>query len=196
MPVALGNAMAALVVVLVPMNVIYPYMTSGGLPEPLFVVAGIAAPASTGVGGVRSRVPNWKPWLIYQCTPRLPLRSCERGPLTRLDLGSKTPDSLLCPVSALTRRRPNECRSEVPRVSRAGRRRTRHRRGEPGVQPARRGQPASRNRDFAPGRRPTRRAFPPDRKPSRRPVGIQLAKELGKEGVELPLRHTPGASGA
>jgi hypothetical protein len=43
MPVALGNAMAALVVVLVPMNVIYPYMTSGGLPEPLFVVAGIAA---------------------------------------------------------------------------------------------------------------------------------------------------------
>jgi hypothetical protein len=42
-PAALGNAVAALVVVLVPMDVIYPYMTSGGLPEPLFVAAGIAA---------------------------------------------------------------------------------------------------------------------------------------------------------
>lgn len=42
-PTALGNAVAALVVVLVPMDVIYPYMTSGGLPEPLFVAAGIAA---------------------------------------------------------------------------------------------------------------------------------------------------------
>ena len=42
-PAALGNAVATLVVVLVPMDAIYPYMTSGGLPEPLFVVAGIAA---------------------------------------------------------------------------------------------------------------------------------------------------------
>lgn len=39
---ALGNAVAALVVVLVPMDAIYPYLTSGGLPEPLFVAAGIA----------------------------------------------------------------------------------------------------------------------------------------------------------
>jgi ABC-type multidrug transport system fused ATPase/permease subunit len=42
-PTALGNAVAALVVVLVPMDVIYPYITSSGLPEPLFVAAGIAA---------------------------------------------------------------------------------------------------------------------------------------------------------
>jgi hypothetical protein len=42
-PAALGNAVAALVVVLVPMDIIFPYVTSGGLPEPLFVAAGIAA---------------------------------------------------------------------------------------------------------------------------------------------------------
>jgi len=42
-PAALGNAVAALVIVLVPMDIIYPYVTSGGLPEPLFVAAGIAA---------------------------------------------------------------------------------------------------------------------------------------------------------
>jgi hypothetical protein len=42
-PAALANAVAAIVVVLVPMDFIYPYMTSGGLPEPLFLAAGIAA---------------------------------------------------------------------------------------------------------------------------------------------------------
>ena len=43
---ALGNAVAALVIVLVPMDIVYPYLTSGGLPEPLFVAAGIAAACS------------------------------------------------------------------------------------------------------------------------------------------------------
>ncbi|MHB1884850.1 MAG: O-antigen ligase family protein [Acidimicrobiales bacterium] len=42
-PAAVGNAVAAVVVMLVAMDAIYPYMTSGGLPEPLFVAAGIAA---------------------------------------------------------------------------------------------------------------------------------------------------------
>jgi hypothetical protein len=42
-PAALGNAVAALIIVLVPMDAIFPYLTSGGLPEPLFVASGIAA---------------------------------------------------------------------------------------------------------------------------------------------------------
>ncbi len=42
-PAALGNAVAAVVVVLAAMDAIYPYVTSGGLPEPLFVAAGVAA---------------------------------------------------------------------------------------------------------------------------------------------------------
>lgn len=42
---ALGNAIAVLVLILVPMDAIFPYVTSGGLPQALFAVAGIAAGA-------------------------------------------------------------------------------------------------------------------------------------------------------
>ncbi len=40
---AAGSAVAVAVVVAVPMCVVYPYLTSGGMPAPLFAVAGIAA---------------------------------------------------------------------------------------------------------------------------------------------------------
>lgn len=40
---ALGLGIAALAVVLVAMDAVFPYLTSGGLPQPLFVVAGILA---------------------------------------------------------------------------------------------------------------------------------------------------------
>lgn len=40
---ALGIAIAAIVLILVPMDAIFPYFTSGGLPEPLFCAAGVLA---------------------------------------------------------------------------------------------------------------------------------------------------------
>lgn len=40
---ALGLGIAALAVVLVAMDAVFPYLTSGGLPQPLFVVAGLLA---------------------------------------------------------------------------------------------------------------------------------------------------------
>jgi hypothetical protein len=43
LPAALGNSVAVCVLVLVPMDAIYPYITSGGLPQALFVAAGAAA---------------------------------------------------------------------------------------------------------------------------------------------------------
>jgi len=43
----LAGTVAALVLVLVPMNVVYPYLTSAGMPAPLFIVAGIAVAGAT-----------------------------------------------------------------------------------------------------------------------------------------------------
>jgi hypothetical protein len=53
---ALGSAVAGLVVVLVPMDFIYPYITSSGLPQALFAAAGIAAASIYWAAPVRSAV--------------------------------------------------------------------------------------------------------------------------------------------
>lgn len=45
---SLGSALAVLVLISVPMIAVYPYLTSGGMPAPLFIVAGIAAAAYFG----------------------------------------------------------------------------------------------------------------------------------------------------
>ncbi len=52
MEVALGRALVVLSVVLIPMDAIWPYVSNGGLPQALWALFGLLAPASATFGGV------------------------------------------------------------------------------------------------------------------------------------------------